>query len=82
MKKPYIILTAIAIFAAVGIALAFKANPDCDMFCADPINGICNVPRFNIQPTLPFFGTTAHCTTSPTPLTTTCPTIKITACNP
>jgi hypothetical protein len=84
MKKAKIMLSAIAIFAVVGGALAFKAKNAHFVYCATTAETVCSVNISSYSPaSLASTGnigiiTTSFCTTAPTlPCTVTVPAYRL-----
>lgn len=82
MKKARIMLTAIAVFAVVGGALAFKAKTFTARFLYVPAaNGQCTSVKISAKTTVPgapaiFTSASTASTTAPCPLTWTTTTVN------
>jgi hypothetical protein len=80
MNKAKLALSAIAIFAVIGGAFAFKAARDTnDFYSSNPVNGNCSV-TFPTTLTTNLIGTGATFITTLSPvqlLSQPCPTIKV-----
>jgi hypothetical protein len=78
MKKAKVMLTAIAVMAVVGGALAFKAKKfGSTIYCTDSATGVCKFEKsgFTLNPN--GVGVQSFCVATDT-WTTTCPRITIT----
>jgi len=80
MKKAKIVLSAVAVFAVIGGAFAFKASRTLNTFYSSSTNGICSV-TFKTTYTTDLSQPGAAFTTrlATTQLTTVCPTITVKA---
>jgi hypothetical protein len=76
MKRAKIALTAIAVFAVVGGALAFKARTASIFYVPSTAGAACSVPTtYQLTTTLPGQGTLVSYSIAPT--TTTCATYVV-----
>lgn len=82
MKKAKIMMTALAVLAVVGGALAFKAKNPALFYSTDPSNGQCSVEFISLlttaNPNAPDAFTTSLSTA---PTTDACPEITVRASN-
>jgi len=66
MKRVKIMLTAIAVFATVGGALAFKAKSyGTSVYCSHVVTGFCNVQNINATITTNPLAPLANCVAAP-----------------